>query len=98
MHGGKRAGAGKPKGYRAPHTLQSQTQRQYVIEAFEKEIEPITKKAIQQAKKGDRYARDWLSNRAWGTPKATMDMNVRPAIPFDDYVEDTGIQEDTESK
>lgn len=84
---------GKSKGYKAPHTLEAQEQRKYVIKRFEEEIEPITNKAIQQAKKGDRYARDWLSNRSWGMPKQTQDINVREEVPFDD-VEDESLSQD----
>jgi len=93
--GGKTGG--KQKGYKASHTLEAQTQRQYVIKRFEEAIEPITNKAIDQAKKGDRYARDWLSNRSWGLPHQTSDINVREIKPFDD-VENHSLQEDKESQ
>ena len=40
--------------------------RVYIAKRLEKENKPIIDKAIEQAKAGDRYARDFLYERAHG--------------------------------
>jgi hypothetical protein len=69
-HGGKRPGSGKKKGSKASHTLEAQEAKKLLIAKFHEHLEPIVMKAIAQATKGDRFAREWLSDRAWG--KATQ--------------------------
>lgn len=63
--GGKRPGAGRKKGV---STLAAEKAREYITRALAKELPPIVKRAIDDAKKGDKYARDWLSERSWGKP------------------------------
>lgn len=48
--GGKRAGAGKPKGYRASHTIEAAKAREYLIDRITSELEPITTAQIEAAK------------------------------------------------
>lgn len=62
-HGGKRPGAGRPKGFAA---LEAERQRDLVAKKLVTEFEPIVDKAIEQAKGGDKFAREWLSDRAYG--------------------------------
>jgi hypothetical protein len=69
-NGGKRPGAGRKKGSVGGHTLEAQEAKKLLIAKFHEHLTPIVMKAIAQAKKGDRYAREWLSDRAWG--KATQ--------------------------
>ena len=66
--GGKRVGAGKPKGYKAPHTLAAQTAKQKAIEMVEAELEAIFQPQIEQAKQGDTPAFTAVLDRAWGKP------------------------------
>lgn len=58
---------GRPKGYAA---LEAERQRIYVAKRLAKSFAPIVSTAIRQAKKGDKYAREWLTDRAFG--KATQ--------------------------
>lgn len=64
-HGGARAGAGRPK---SEATLRSQAARDYISKQMADSLAPIVAKAITQAMEGDKYAREWLSDRAWGKP------------------------------
>lgn len=56
---------GRPKGKK---TLLMEKAREMVAVALDKDLKPILAKAITQAKAGDRFAREWLSNYAWGKP------------------------------
>lgn len=69
--GGKRQGAGRKKGFA---TLESERQRDYVAKVLVKEFKPIVKKAVDQAKDGDKSAREWLADRAFG--KATNAVEI----------------------
>ncbi len=64
--GGKQPGAGRPKGSVAPSTLKARHQREYLVEQFELHLLPIVTVAIDQALAGDKAARDWLTEHAWG--------------------------------
>ena len=48
--------------------LLAEKARAYVANELDKNLKPIVEKAITQAKFGDKHARDWLSNYAWGKP------------------------------
>lgn len=61
--GGKRPGAGRKPGYAA---LEAEKKREMIARKLEKEFEPIVEKAIEDAKKGDRFARDYLTEQAYG--------------------------------
>ncbi len=65
-HGGKREGAGKPKGTKAPHTLEAQEQRKRAIELVNAELEAMFIPQIEKAKKGDTMAFNAVLDRAWG--------------------------------
>ncbi len=54
---------GRPKGYAS---LQAEKARELICKKLEKDFQPIVDKAIIQAKKGDRYAREWLTERGYG--------------------------------
>lgn len=56
---------GRPKGFAA---LESERQRDMVAKKLKKEFEPIVTRAIKDAKEGDKYARTWLSEFAYGKP------------------------------
>jgi hypothetical protein len=57
--GGKRAGAGKPKGYRAPHTLDKIAARELVRQKVTAALEPMLRSQIAHAIGiGHLYTRD----------------------------------------
>ena len=61
---------GRPKGFAA---LEAERQRAYVAEVLVKEFKPIVLKAVKQAKEGDKYAREWLTDRAFGKAQQHVD-------------------------
>lgn len=61
---GKKFG-GRPKG---AASIAADKARAYIAQRVEKELKPIVDTAIKQAIQGDKYAREWLSNYAWGKP------------------------------
>lgn len=67
--GGARKGAGRPKGFAA---LQAERTRDMVARYLENELEPIVLKAIEQAKEGNKEARDFLFDRAHGRPRQNL--------------------------
>lgn len=62
-HGGKREGAGRKKGFAA---LEAEKARELIAIKLQKSFAPIVDKAIRQAKAGDKAAREWLTERAYG--------------------------------
>lgn len=79
MKGGYRKGAGRKKGYAA---FEAEKARELIAEQLSVELEPIIKKAIKQARAGDKHARAWLFERAYGKPKEIVDMSVNNPIPI----------------
>lgn len=77
QRGGKREGAGRKKGFPA---LQHEKDRELLAIRLATEFGPIVDKAIEQAKDGDTEARRWLTDRAWGKAKESMDLNVQPVF------------------
>lgn len=71
--GGKRKGAGKPKGYKAPHTLETQELKKKLIELFGKDAEKVYKALITKAKTGDIQAIRELLDRVWGKSPQQID-------------------------
>jgi hypothetical protein len=61
---------GRPKGFAA---LEAERQRDYVAEKLVTEFAPIVDKAIEQAKAGDKSARDWITDRAYGKAQQFID-------------------------
>ncbi len=73
---------GRPKGFAA---LEAERQRDYVARRLVKDFAPIVKKAIDQAKLGDKYAREWLTDRAFGkSPQSVAltnpDNSLKPVL------------------
>ena len=56
---------GRPKGFAA---LEAERQRIFVAKELKKHFAPIVKRAIIDAKTGNKAARDWLSEFAFGKP------------------------------
>jgi hypothetical protein len=63
MRGGKRSGAGRKKGFAA---LEAENARQLIAEKLSTKLGPIIETAIKQAVRGDKHAREWLIERAYG--------------------------------
>ena len=68
---------GRKKGYAS---IEAEKARNLIAEKLGKELIPIVEKAIDQAKEGDKYAREWLSDRAYG--KATQFLATDPDNPL----------------
>ena len=68
--GGKREGAGKPKGYKAPHTLEASAAKKRIIELVSARVDELTSKLFELAfsEKGDIGAIKELLDRAFGKP------------------------------
>jgi hypothetical protein len=79
QRGGKRPGAGRKK---ANHTIEAEQSRAYLIKRLHEELEPIVDKALEQAKSGDKHARDWLSERAWGKPAQAVEVSGKGGDPI----------------
>lgn len=65
-------------------TLRTQFARKYISEKLEDSLQPIVAKAINDALLGDKYAREWLSNYAWGKPHQPVDLGVNEEEILDD--------------
>ena len=63
-------------------TLRAQIARDYISSEVERNLEPIVTKAIKQAKDGDKYAREWLFDRAHG--KSTQPLSGPDGTPLFD--------------
>lgn len=72
QNGGKREGAGRPKGFSA---LEAEKTRQLLAEMVAKEIGPIGRKLIAEAKKGNVPAIRELFDRAFGKPAQAIDIS-----------------------
>ena len=76
--GGARQGAGRKKGYAA---IEAEKAWAFIAKRVVEELAPIVDKAIEQATKdGDRAAREWLTDRAFG--KATQFIATDPDHPL----------------
>lgn len=60
---------------RSESTIRAQMARHYIAEQVEASLAPIVAKAIVQAIEGDKDARNWLSERAWGRPAINLGVN-----------------------
>ena len=76
QNGGKREGAGKPKGYRAPHTLEAQESRKRLITRVTARADELIDKLFEKAleDKGDTIAIKELLDRAYGKPQQSMEV------------------------
>jgi len=86
-HGGKRKGAGKPRGHKALHTLKAQELKKKLIELFHDDAEDVYQALIKKAKTGDIQAIRELLDRVWGkAPQQidTPDLHKALRIIFDD--------------
>lgn len=77
--GGKREGAGRKKGIAS---ILAEKARDYIAERLDKELAPIVDRAIQDAKNGDKGARDWLTDRAHGRPTQPVELTGEDGDPL----------------
>jgi hypothetical protein len=89
--GGKRPGAGMPKGHKSKKTLDVLQAREYIRKRVTEELGPIMDVAIEQAKKGDAMTRRDLFDRAYNkaiqpisgdseSDPIKIDVNITPAL------------------
>lgn len=78
--GGPQPGSGRPKGFAA---LEAERARIMICEKLQTEFMPIVEMAIAQAKEGNKDAREWLTDRAFGKAVNIIDLNVNKSL-FDD--------------
>lgn len=71
-HGGYRPGSGRKKG---EATLLAEAARNRIAQRLDERLDPILAKALDQAEAGDDNARKWLSDRAWGRAKETVELH-----------------------
>lgn len=65
--GGYRSGAGKPKGYKAPHTLEASAAKQRIIARVSAQIDELVDMLLNKAlEHKDVYAAKELLDRAYG--------------------------------
>ncbi len=70
--GGYRPGSGRKKG---EATLAAERIRNYIAEQVERHLNPIVSKAIEQAKAGNKDARDFLLDRSFGKPRQNVGLD-----------------------
>ena len=71
---------GRPKGYAA---LEAERQRELIAVKLSTQFEPIINKAIEQAIEGNKDAREWLVERAYGKVKEVHDVFIREQAPLE---------------
>ncbi len=72
---------GRPKGFAA---LESERARIMICERLATEFAPILDTAIEQAKTGNKDAREWLTDRAYGKPKTSTELTGKDGSPLFD--------------
>lgn len=75
--GGRRPGAGKPKGTKQPQTLEKEMARAQLAEIVAAEIHPIAMALLKKAKAGDVMAARELFDRAWGKAPQAVDVTSK---------------------
>lgn len=72
--GGYRQNSGRKKGFAG---IEAEKAREIFATKLSANLGPIINKAIQQAKAGDRHARAWLFDRAYG--RIAQAVEIKPA-------------------
>jgi len=80
QRGGKREGAGRKKGFAA---LEAEKARELIATKLQVHFSPIVDKAIEQALDGDKYAREWLTQRGYGNVLQEIDLGNRDGESFE---------------
>lgn len=76
VNGGKRPGAGRPKGTVGSNTLKAQAIRQRILDKIEEEFDPMTTALFEKAKLGDVQAFKELFDRAMGKAAQSVDVTT----------------------
>jgi hypothetical protein len=85
-HGGKRQGSGRKK---APHTIQAEAFKAFLIEKVIAEQEPIVTALISKAKSGDVPALKEVMERVLGKPVPILDPEDAALLPFQLIIKQT---------
>ncbi len=64
---------GRPKGSKAPHTLQAEKYKAILIAEIEKNALPLAKVLIEKGLSGDVPALKEIHDRAWGRPPQSLE-------------------------
>ena len=76
-NGGKRPGAGRPKGSKAKHTIEGEAFRVALIAAVLKEKAPIIRALLDKAIGGDVPALKEINDRVLGKSKESLDLTSK---------------------
>lgn len=76
-NGGRRPGAGRPKGSKAKHTIEGEAYRAALIAAVLKEKAPLIRALIDRAIKGDVPAIKEIHDRVLGRPSESIDLTSK---------------------
>lgn len=79
-HGGKRVGAGKPKGTLNKSTIEKHEALRLFRQRITEEMEPLMRAHIMAALGGDVRALKELWDRLFGPPKESMDLDIRANV------------------
>ena len=82
MKGGKRQGAGRPKGSKDPHTLQAEEGRRFVVATIAKNLGPLIQAMVDKALEGDVKAFSELFDRGWGKPLQGIEHSGKDGEPI----------------
>ena len=77
QNGGRRPGAGRPKGSKAKHTIQGEAYRAALIAAVLKEKAPVIRALIDRAIKGDIPAIKEINDRVLGRSTESIDLTSK---------------------
>jgi hypothetical protein len=77
LNGGRRSGAGRPKGSKAKHTIQGEAFRVALIAAVLKEKAPLIRALIDKAKGGDIPALKEINDRVLGKSTESIDLTSK---------------------
>lgn len=80
QHGGKRGGAGRPKGSVGGNTIAAQEFRTYVIKRIIKERKLLVDALMKKAKKGDVRAIKELFDRGFGKAVESIKIEQKPKM------------------
>ena len=79
IHGGKRFGAGRPKGTLAAHTIEASEARKLFVQRVVDEWAPIVDALVEAAKNGNVKVAQYLIDQVAGKPKETLEGAEDPA-------------------
>ena len=79
IHGGKRSGAGRKRGFAA---IRAEEARKYISEQVANSLESIMRALIKKARAGDIRAAKELFDRAWGRSVESVRMEGGINLPI----------------